>query len=61
MVTGLFFIFFGVLILLYPQLLVALIAGVFVLFWIGMMATAWQFRRLKRPWQSRFVNWIIRY
>ena len=61
MITGLFFIFFGVLILLYPQLLVALIAGVFVLFGIGMMATAWQFRRLKRPSQSRLVNWIIRY
>jgi len=61
MVTGLLLILFGVLILLYPQLLVAMIAGLFMLFGFGMMVTAWQFRRLKRHSQSRFVNWIVRY
>lgn len=61
MVTGLLFILFGVLILLYPQLLVAMIAGLFMLFGAGMMLTAWQFRRMKRASGSKFVNWIVRY
>ena len=61
MITGVFLVIFGVLILVYPQLLVAMIAGLFVLFGLGMMAAAWQFRRLKRHSQSRFVNWIVKY
>lgn len=61
MATGLLFILFGVLILLYPQLLIAMIAGMFIVFGAGMMLTAWQFRRFKRSSQSKFVNWIVRY
>jgi hypothetical protein len=61
MITGLLFVLFGVLILLYPTLLVAMVAGLFMLFGLGMMATAWQFRRMKRESRSSFVNWIVRY
>jgi hypothetical protein len=61
MVTGLLFVLFGVLVILHPELLAYLFGGLCALFGAGMMLTAWQFRRLKRSSQSRFVNWIIRY
>jgi len=61
MITGLSFVILGVLVLIYPQILVAMISGVLVLFGLGMMATSWQFRRLRRHSESRFINWIIRY
>ena len=61
MMTGLFFVVSGVLILLYPQILVVMISGLLVLFGLGMMAASWQFRRLKQQSASRFINWIIRW
>ena len=61
MITGLMFVLMGILIAAYPQILVMMISGVFVLFGVGMMATAWQFRRLHRQSGSRFINWIVRY
>lgn len=61
MVTGLCFVLFGVLVLFVPQLLVAMVAGLFILFGAGMMITAWQFRRWHRQSQSPFINWIIRF
>ena len=61
MFTGLCFVILGLLILFYPQVLVAIIAGLFVMFGLGMMATAWQFRRMRRQSQSPFINWIVRF
>jgi uncharacterized membrane protein YqjE len=61
MITGLMIVIVGVLILFYPQILVAMVAGTFILFGLGMMAAAWQFRRLKTQSRSAFINWIIRY
>ena len=61
MMTGLFFVLLGLAILFYPQILVAMIAGFLMLFGLGMMATAWQFRRLRRQSASRFINWIVRF
>lgn len=61
MLTGLVFVIVGVLVLLYPQILVVMFSGVLILFGLGMMAAAWQFRRLKRQSESRFINWIVRY
>ena len=61
MITGACFVLFGVLLWIYPQLLTLLIAGLFVLFGLGMMAASWQFRRAHRTSQSTFVNWIIRW
>ena len=61
MVTGLVFVLFGLAIWVYPQILVAMVSSVFVLFGLGMMATSWQFRRLKRQSASPFINWIIRW
>lgn len=61
MITGFCIAFVGVLILLYPKILVVMCASVLILFGLGMMATSWQFRRLRRHSESRFVNWIIRF
>ena len=61
MITGLFFVLAGIFIAVYPQILVILIAGFFVLFGLGIMITSWQFRRLHRQANSRFMNWIVRY
>ena len=61
MITGLFFVLAGILIAVYPQILVMMIAGFFILFGLGIMITSWQFRRFHRQASSRFMNWIIRY
>ena len=61
MMTGLFFVLLGALILIYPQILIAMLAALFILFGLGIMATSWQFRRVRRRSESRFINWIIRY
>ena len=61
MITGLFFVILGFLIYRYPQILVAMISAVLIMFGLGIMATSWQFRRLRKQSQSRFMNWIIRY
>ena len=61
MITGLFFVGFGVLIVLYPQLLSLMVAGLLILFGFGMMAASWQFRRMQRHSESKFINWIIRW
>jgi uncharacterized membrane protein YqjE len=61
MVTGLIIVFIGLLILIYPQILVAMFSGLLILFGLGMMAASWQFRRIKRRSNSQFINWIVRY
>ena len=61
MITGLVFVAAGVLVLLYPQILVVMCSSLLILFGLGMMAAGWQFRRLKRRSESRFINWIIRW
>ena len=61
MVTGLCVVVVGVLILFYPQILVAMVSGLFIFFCLGLIAASWQFRRMKRQSSSAFINWIIRY
>ena len=61
MITGLCFVVSGVVVLLYPRILEVLFAAFLILFGLGMMATSWQFRRLRRRSDSRFINWIIRF
>jgi len=61
MMTGLFFVVAGVIILLYPHILILMISGFFILFGLGTMITAWQFRRWHRQSQSQFVNFITRF
>mgnify|MGYP001607746824 CR=1 FL=1 len=61
MITGLFLVILGFLIYRYPQILVAMISAVLIMFGLGIMATSWQFRRLRKQSHSRFINWIIRW
>ena len=61
MITGFCIVILGIAILFYPQILVALISGMLILFGLGMMAASWQFRRLRKQSGSRFINWIIRF
>ncbi len=61
MMTGLVLILMGITILFYPQILVLMISGFLIAVGLGIVAVSWQFRRLRRQSQSRFVNWIIRW
>ena len=61
MITGLCFVLLGILILFYPQILVVMLSGLLILFGVGMMAASWQFRRLGKQSESRFMKWIVRY
>jgi hypothetical protein len=57
MITGLVIVLSGLLILLYPGILIVLTSSILILFGLGMMATSWQFRRLRKQSESRFINW----
>ena len=61
MITGLCVVLAGIVVLFYPQILVIMLSSLLILFGLGMMATSWQFRRLRHQSQSRFINWIIRW
>ena len=61
MMTGLFFVLLGLAILFHPEILVAMISGLLMLFGLGIMAASWQFRRLRRQPTSPFINWIVRW
>ncbi len=61
MFTGLFFVFLGLVILLYPQILIAMFSAILIVFGLGIMAASWQFRRFRKRSESPFFNWITRY
>ena len=61
MITGCAFILFGILVLVYPQILAILFAACLIFFGLGMMVASWQFRRLRKPSSSRLINWIVRW
>ena len=61
MITGLIVVLFGIVILFYPGILIVLTSSILILFGLGIMATSWQFRRLRKQSESRFINWIIRW
>ena len=61
MITGFAFVLLGLLVLCYPQILVAMVSACLVVFGLGIMAASWQFRRLRKASQSRFIKWIIRW
>ena len=61
MLTGLIFVVLGVLVLLYPHILVFFFASLLILFGLATMAAGYQFRRMKRASSSRFISWIARW
>lgn len=61
MMTGLGFVIAGLVVVLFPQVLILMISGLLMMIGFGIMAMSWQFRRLRRHSESPFVNWIVRY
>jgi len=61
MVAGLFLVFFGILILLRPEILVAMIASVLIIAGLSIIMIAWRFKRIRRNVESRGLNWIFKY
>ncbi len=61
MVIGALFLLFGVLILLLPQILVALVAAFFIGIGMTLMAVSWRFRRMRRHAGSHWASWIARW
>ena len=61
MVTGLLLMVFGVVVALYPQILVATISTLLILTGLVFCMISWQWRRLRRRSEVPFVNWFIRF
>ena len=60
MAAGFCFVLLGLLVLLYPQILVILIAGLLMTIGLGIMMASWHFRRVRRHFDSQMMNWIFR-
>ena len=61
MLTGLFFVILGLVVYVYPRILVIMLSACLMLFGLGMMVASYQFRRMQKRSGSRFINWIIRW
>ncbi len=61
MLTGLFLILMGFLILVYPRIIVRIIGMLFIGMGLSVMAVSWQFRRFRRKTQSPLMQWIVRW
>ena len=61
MLIGFCVVLLGVLVLLYPQILVAMLSGLLIMVGLGIMAASWQFRRLRKQSASHVMNWIARW
>ena len=61
MLTGLALIGLGMLIALFPQIVVAMVSGFFMMLGLGVCIASWRLRRLRRQSGSPLVNWITRF
>ena len=61
MLAGLMFILFGILIALFPRILVAMISTILILVGLGICATSWQWRRLRKNSGTSAISWIFRF
>jgi uncharacterized membrane protein HdeD (DUF308 family) len=61
MIAGLMLILIGLIIFVYPQFLVMLLAGLFIMAGITTIAVSMQFRKMRRQPKSAVVSWITRY
>ncbi len=59
MIIGLLLIVFGLLIAMFPQILVALFAATLILMGIGLCAASVQWHRVRR--ERSFFHWIMRF
>jgi len=61
---GLFLILLGLVVLAYPQILVALLAAFLIVSGVGLLVLHWRLRRIYRAWDqanSRWAQFIIRF
>jgi hypothetical protein len=61
MVIGLLLIAFGLLIALFPKILVAMIATMLILMGLGLCVTSMQWRRLRRDSSKGSFHWMLRF
>ena len=61
MTTGIFFIVMGVLVAMFPQILIAIVSGLLILIGLIIMSISWRWRRLRRASESPVVNWMMRW
>ncbi|NOX36949.1 MAG: hypothetical protein GXO78_05370 [Calditrichaeota bacterium] len=57
-ITGLFFILAGIVIILVPEILVALIASAFIVVGLVILVVAWQIRRLHKPFRRIRIEYM---
>jgi uncharacterized protein YjeT (DUF2065 family) len=60
MVVGLLLIVFGLLVALFPQILVAMISSLLILMGLGLCVTSFQWRRLRRASRDS-SHWMLRF
>lgn len=61
MLFGLFLILFGVLVLVRPEVVRALIAAVCISTGLVISLMGWRWRRLRKTSRAQWVNWLIRW
>ncbi len=62
MSVGITLFLIGFVIMVYPQILVAMIAGTFMTLGILLMFISWRFKKsAQQQANSPFMNWFIRY
>jgi len=64
MITGIFLILMGILILAEPRILVAMIAGFFIASGVAILLVRWRLKKVYRAWenaQGGFNRFIIRF
>ena len=61
MSTGVLLIVFGLLVAVFPQILVAIVSGALVMMGLTLCLISWRWRKLQRRSDNPFVNWMIRW
>ena len=60
MFIGLFLIILGILIALYPQLLIGMISGLLIMTGLAVFMVSLKFRRVRNQVSGGFMNWMFR-
>jgi hypothetical protein len=60
MFLGLFLIILGILIAIYPQLLIGMISGLLIMSGLAIFMISLKFRRMRNQASGGFMNWMFR-
>lgn len=58
---GILLVAFGVIVILVPQILIAMVATVLIVTGLLLCVTSWQWRRLRRPRDGTIIEWFLRF